>query len=125
MYVVTGILFVVPCTLLFLAGRNLSGTNGTIPPWRRYFSMVAIFVAGVSTLIHVVWNVSWLRSGGSPHGMGAGHGIWQPLGPILVWTFLISIALSLFGKGKVRMLLVGWSVSMYAVFELIYMLQLD
>ena len=57
--------------------------------------------------------------------MGAGAGIWQPLGPILVWTFLISIVLSGFGKGRVRMLLLGWSVSMYAVFQLIYVFQFD
>ena len=57
--------------------------------------------------------------------MRAGPGIWEPLGPILVWTFLIALVLSAFGKGKVRMLLLGWSVSMCAVFQLIYMLQFD
>jgi len=75
--------------------------------------------------LNIVWNVSWLYKGGSPHGMRAGPGIWEPLGPVLVWTFFIALILSVFGKGKVRMLLLGWSVSMYTVFQLIYVLQSD
>jgi len=35
------------------------------------------------------------------------------------------IVLSVFGKGKVRMLLLGWSVSMVVVFCTIYMFQMD
>jgi len=47
------------------------------------------------------------------------------MGPILVWTFFIATGLSFFGKGRVRGLLIGWSVSMYFVFQMIYMLQFD
>jgi hypothetical protein len=90
-----------------------------------HFSGAAVFIAGVSTIMHIVWNVSWLHGGGSPHGMRAGPGIWEPLGPILVWTFGIAIALSVLGKGKVRMLLLGWSASMVVVFYTIYMFQMD
>jgi len=57
--------------------------------------------------------------------MRAGPGIWEPLGPILVWTLLIALLFSVFAKGKVRMLLLRWSVSMYVVFQLIYALQFD
>ena len=125
MYIVTGVLFLIPGTLLFFAGENLSRTESTLSPWRRYFSMAALFIAIISTILNVVWNVSWLHEGGSPHGMRAGPGIWEPLGPILVWTLLIALVLSVFGKGKARMLLLGWSVSMLVVFQLIYMLQFD
>lgn len=125
MYVVTGVLFVIPCTLLLLSTISLIKSDGALPPWRRYFCGTAAFVAGVATIMHIVWNVSWLYEGGSPHGMGAGPGIWQPLGPVLVWTFVIALILSVFGKGKVRMLLLGWSVAMVAVFYLIYMFQMD
>ncbi|MGH9743773.1 MAG: hypothetical protein ACRD51_15625 [Candidatus Acidiferrum sp.] len=75
--------------------------------------------------MHFVWNISWLYHGGSPHGMGAGPGLWQPLGPVLLWSFGIASAASLFGKGKARILLLGWSVSMYFVFQMIYILQFD
>src|SRR5258707_12730295 len=119
MYVATGILFLIPCTLLLFATKNLSLTYGALAPWRRYFSGAAAFLAGLSTIMHLVWNVSWLHEGGSPHGMGAGPGIWQPLGPVLVRTFLIAIILSLFAKGKVRMFLLGWCASMYVVFQLV------
>jgi hypothetical protein len=125
MYVATGVLFLIPVTLLFFATKNLSWTDGALALWRKYFSTAALSIAGVSTIMHIVWNISWLHEGGSPHGMGAGPGIWEPLGPILVRTFEIAIILSVFGKGKVRMLLLGWSVSMYAVFQLIYILQFD
>ncbi len=125
MYIATGVLFLIPGTLLFFAGKNLSRTESALSRWRRYFSMAALFIAVISTIMNVVWNVSWLYSGGSPHGMRAGPGIWEPLGPILVWTLLIALVLSVFEKGKTRMLLLGWSVSMYLVFQLIYMLQFD
>jgi len=58
--------------------------------------------------------------------MGAGPGIWQRLGPFLVWTFVIASVLGIsFGKGVSRLFFAGWSVSMYVVFQMIYMLQFD
>jgi hypothetical protein len=57
--------------------------------------------------------------------MRAGPGIWEPLGPVLVGTFLIATLLSLFGKGGGRRLLIGWTVSMFLVFYAIYGLQAD
>jgi hypothetical protein len=125
MYVATGVLFLIPCTLLFFAAKNLFRSDGALPLLRRYFSGAAVFIAGVSTIMHIVWNISWLHEGGSPHGMGARPGIWEPLGPILVRTFGIAIVLSVFGKDKVRMLMLGWSASMVVVFYTIYMFQMD
>jgi len=125
MYIATGVLFFIPCALLFFARKNLFVTDGALPPWRRYFSKAALAIASVSTILNIAWNVSWLYKGGSPHGMRAGPGIWEPLGPGLVGAFFIALILSVFGKGKVRMLLLGWSVSMYTVFQLIYVLQSD
>jgi hypothetical protein len=126
-YIGSAILFLLPCSLLYFASKGLVHTQTilSLPTWRRYFVKGALWTAGLATLLHIVWNGSWLHSGGSPHGMGAGPGIWQPLGPILVWTFLVATVLSLFGKGKGRVLLIGWSVYMYFVFEMIYMLQFD
>jgi hypothetical protein len=126
-YIGSAILFLLPCALLTLACRGLiqSKARVPLPIWRKYIVIAALGIAGLATVLHVVWNASWLYSGGSPHGMSAGPGIWQPLGPILVWTFFAATGLSLFGKGKVRALLIGWSVSMYFVFEAIYMLQFD
>ena len=127
MYVASGILFLLPCLLLFFAWRGLSqrGSARTLPAWRSYLIRTALLLAGVSTLLNIVWNVSWLHSGGSPHGMGAGPGIWQSLGPALACTLLLATVMSLFGNGRVRILLVFWSLSMFFVFQAIYILQFD
>jgi hypothetical protein len=126
-YIASAILFLLPCSLLCLAASCLVKTKTVVPHpiWRRYFVIGALSVAALETVLNVVWNASWLHSGGSHHGLQAGPGMWQPLGPILVWSFLIATVLSLFGRGKVRALLIGWSVSMYFVFQMIYMLQFD
>jgi hypothetical protein len=126
-YIGSAILFLLPCSLLYFACKGLVQTKNVVPlpKWRRYFVMGALGIAGLATVLHIVWNAAWLYSGGSPHGMGAGPGIWQPMGPILVWTFFIATGLSFFGKERVRGLLIGWSVSMYFVFQMIYMLQFD
>ena len=66
--------------------------------WRRYLVYVALLAASVSTVLNMAWNASWLKHGGSPHGMGAGPGLWQSLGPFLVWSFVAATVLSFFGK---------------------------
>jgi hypothetical protein len=43
----------------------------------------------------------------------------------LVWSFVAAAVLSFFGKGRVRALMIGWSVSMWAVFQLNFVLQFD
>jgi hypothetical protein len=86
---------------------------------------VALLAASVSTVLNIAWDASWLEHGGSPHGMGAGAGLWQSIGPFLLWSFVAATVLSLFGKGKARVLMIGWSVSMWVVFQLIFVLQFD
>src|SRR6266436_8029230 len=48
----------------------------------------------------MAWSASWLKHGGSPYGMRAGPGLWQSLGPFLVWSFVAATVLSFFGKRK-------------------------
>ena len=81
LYIAAGILFLLPCLLLCFAWWSSfrSENPTTLPTWRNNLVKVALLVAGVSTLIHILWNASWLHSGGSPHGMGAGPGIWHIL----------------------------------------------
>ena len=62
MYVATGVLFLIPCTLLFFATKNLFRTDGALPLLRRYFSCAAVFIAAVSTIMHIVWT--WGAAGG-------------------------------------------------------------
>src|ERR1700722_2704462 len=127
LYIVSVILFLVPWALLFSAGVAFNRTTvaAHLSVWRRYLVCAAFLSAFVSTVLNMAWNASWLRHGGSPHGMGAGPGIWQSLGPFLVWSFVAATVLCLFGKGKSRVMMIGWSISMWAVFQLIFVLQFD
>jgi len=126
-YIASGILFILPCLLLLFAWKGLLQAESVprLPRWRRVLIHTTLPVAAVSTILNIAWNVSWLHSGGSPHGMGAGPGIWQSLGPFLVWTFIIATTLNVFAIGKSRILLFCWSASMFFVFQLIYALQFD
>jgi len=116
MYIASGILFIIPCLLLFFAGRGLSQGDRfqSLPKWRKILVKVALLVASASTILNLFWNLSWLHNGGSPHGMSAGPGVWQSLGPFLVWTFIVGTILILF-----------WAVSMVFVYQAIYILQFD
>lgn len=127
LYVVSAILFLLPWSLLFVSwlSFNRAEAAAPLPTWRRSLVYAALVVASASTVLNMVWNASWLHSGGSPHGMGAGPGLWQHLGPFLLWTFAAGTVLSFFGKGKARAAMVGWSVSMWVVFQLIYVFQFD
>src|SRR5215467_10283333 len=127
LYIAAGILFLLPCLLLCLAWwfSFRSENPTTLATWRNNLLKTALLLAGASTLIHILWNASWLHSGGSPHGMGAGPGIWQSLGTPLLWTFGTAVVLSVFAKGKSRTFLMGWFLSMVFVFYGIYILQME
>jgi len=124
LYVVSGALFLLPWSLLL--GSWLAFRKGpSLPEWRWRLAYAAMLIAALSTVLNMVWNGSWLSNGGSPHGMDAGPGLWQHLGRFLGWSFAAATVLSFFGKGKTRALMVGWAVSMWVVFQLIFMLQFD
>lgn len=123
MYIATAILFILPVS--FIVGVIFALYRQEIPAWRRKVSILALSIAGISTLVHFVWNISWIHSGGSPHGMDTAHGLWWDLSPFLFWSFCSATVLAVLCKGWVRGLLLTWSVSMYAVFGLVYMLQFD
>src|ERR1700740_3635169 len=127
LYVVSAVLFLLPWSLLFGSwlSFNRAEVAAPLPTWRRSLVYAALFVASASTVLNTVWNASWLRSGGSPHGMGAEPGLWQRLGPFLLCSFAAATLFGLFGKGKARALMVGWSVSMWVVFQLIYVFQME
>src|ERR1700730_4060933 len=114
LYIVSAVLFLMPWSLLFSAwlAFNRAKVAAPLSIWRRYLVSVALLAASVSTVSNMAWNASLLKHCGSPHGMGAGPGLWQSLGPFLVWSFVAATVLSLFGNGKVRVLIIGWFVSM-------------
>jgi hypothetical protein len=128
MYWATAFLFIGPGSILFFAWRRLvrAGILLRLPTWRKRLVQAALLIGEAATLLNIVWNVSWLYNGGSPHGGPTGPGIWQSVGPFLVWTFVIATVLGVaFGKGLSRLFFAGWSFSMFLAFYMIYMLQFD
>ena len=126
-YVMSAILFLLPSLLLLFSWLTFHRAKLTLqlPLWRRFLFSAALLVAVASTILSMAWNFSWLKQGGSPHGMGAGPGLWQKLGPFLVWSFVAATALGFFAKRTARILMIVWSLSMYFVFQFIYILQFD
>ncbi len=127
MYVVAGILFVLPCGLLVAAlmrlmkDIHLSGYAS----WRRYAATISLCAATLATLLAVAYICSWLYNGGSPHGMNPSPGLWIRIGPLLRWPTSVGFILGWFGKGRARILLVGWAPALAFALCVTYMLQMD
>jgi len=126
-YVAGGTLFLLPCLLLYFAWRSLFGGEKAPPfsNWRGNIMKGALMTAALATILSVVWNASWLYCGGSPHGMSAGPGVWQHLVTPRLLTWGAASMLGFLAKGKGRLLLLGWSASMFFVAYAIFMLQFD
>jgi len=125
MYVATVILFLLPSLLLTLSWKTFIRDQTALVRWRAGITTATLLLALLSTVIHFAWNISWLHAGGSPHGMGAGPGVWMKLGRPLLWTFASAILGAFFAKGKCRLFLLGWAGSMYLVFQPIYIFQME
>jgi hypothetical protein len=85
----------------------------------------ALTVASFSTLAIVGFFLSWFHNGGSPHGLIPPSGIWKALGPIFSWTLAASVVLAICGKGRTRLLVLGWSGAAVLATALVFMLEMD
>jgi hypothetical protein len=86
---------------------------------------MALTLASLATALELVFFFSWFHNGGSQHGMMPSLGIWKFTGRIAFWTFLTSILLTFFGKGRWRIPLSAWVVSVCLVVPLIFALEMD
>jgi hypothetical protein len=57
--------------------------------------------------------------------MGPAPGIWEFVGKIAVGVFIVSVVLSMFAKGKWRLLLFGWAASLVLVVLALAVLERD
>jgi hypothetical protein len=57
--------------LVLCLAFNRAKVAAPLSIWRRYLVYVALLAASVPTVLNMAWNASWLKHGGSPHGMGA------------------------------------------------------
>lgn len=94
--------------------------------WRDYCANVGLALAVFSTLLELIFFFSWFHSGGSPHGMWPSLGIWKVIGRIPLLVVLpASIVLCSMGKGKWRLLILGWAGSLVLVAYVIFALERD
>jgi hypothetical protein len=127
MFIVTVVLFLLPCSLLWAAWRRSVRTTGETPTpsWRTYSGKAALVLAICSMLLELVFFYSWFHNGGSPHGLMPSPGIWKSVGRIPLWTFVGSIVLTAFGKGRWRIYIPVWAVSYVFVVYMIFALEMD
>ena len=105
MYLVSSIFFLLP-SLLLVAAWTCPGDPKTIcPKWRRHCGHLALFAATSATVMSALFMFSWLYHGGSPHGLDPSPGLWMSVRHALKWTFILGVASTVFGKGKLRLLL--------------------
>jgi hypothetical protein len=126
-YIVTIMLFLLPCSLLWVGWRALAttATEGTTPGWRMYCTVAALIIASCATLLELVFFFAWFQNGGSPHGMMPSPGLRKVVGRIPAWALFASVALGGFGKGKPRLLNLAWAVALVFVRYAIFMLEMD
>ena len=109
MYVVTVILFLVPCILICIGwGRRALHQKPTDAPTWRDRCMVVSFVSGIlGALVGMAAELLWLHGGGNPHGIGSAPGVWQQLLVSSRCAFLLTLVLAILGKGRGRLLVFG------------------
>ncbi len=127
MLIATLILFLLPCSVLWIAWRRSAGiaSESDASGWRIYCGKAALILAGLSTLSQLVFFLSWFHNGGSPHGMMPSPGIWKVAGRASALVLVVSLILSAFGKGKWRLLVLGWAASLVLVAYLLFGLEMD
>jgi hypothetical protein len=127
MYAITLVLFLIPMSILAIAwrdelkiGKDLGHRN-----WRSDCLRLALFAATIATLTAMGFWISWTHSGGSPHGMMPGPGLWLPLREIAKWSVVTTLAIGAFAKGKGRLLVIGSASSICFVIFLLAALEMD
>jgi hypothetical protein len=127
MYVVTVILFLIPCLLIVVGWisrirrRNLV----EVPQWRIH-CVESAFLAGIfGALIGMTANILWLYDGGDPHGMGSAPGFWQQLRVASLCTYPLTLVLAILGKGKGRFFVLGAVAATILADFLVPILQMD
>jgi len=126
-FIVTVVLFILSCSLLWAAGRRCirNTVEAPTPSWRTYCGKAALILAACSMLLELVFCFSWFHNGGSPHGLMPSPGIWRFVGRIAFWTFGVSLAFTVFGKGKWRTFIAIWAVAYAFAVYMIAMLERD
>jgi hypothetical protein len=127
MYVVTVVLFLIPCILICVGWgrRALHQKPADAPTWRDRCISVS-FVSGIlGALIGMAADLFWLHGGGNPHGMGSAPGVWQQLLTGSRFAFLLTLVLAITGKGRGRFFVFGALAATVFADVMVQLLQFD
>ena len=125
MFIVTVVLFLLPCSLLLAAWRRYTRNAVDTPDRRMLCGKAALILAICSMLLELVFYYSWFHNGGSPHGLMPSPGIWKFVGRIAFWSFAASLIFTVLGKGKWRVFIPIWAAAYGFVVYMIAMLEMD
>ena len=126
MFIVTLLFFAGPSALLWLAwNRYKSARQTSSTDCRHYISGAALTLAVCSTVLDLTFFYSWFYNGGSPHGVMPSPGIWKYVGRMAFGFLIASVVLIPFGKGKWRLFIPAWVVSIFFVSYATFMLERD
>ena len=125
-YVLAVIVYTAPCYFLWAAWRR-AGTNSRfdLPGWRTTSLKAAFFAATLATVLNLIFQFSYLRSGAGIHGSQVSPGIWRLLGPTSWALALASLLVGVAGRGKGKLLLIGWILGMFAAAYIVFAVALD
>lgn len=126
MFVISVVLFLLPCSLLWKAWRGFTRTDSAqTSDWRVFFGKASLIAAVCSTALELVFFYSWFHNGGSPHGMMPDPGIWKFAGRISFGVLIGSVVLSAGAKGKWKFFIPAWAISYLFVAYVVFMLERD
>jgi hypothetical protein len=113
MYIVTLVLFAVPCFLMVSAWSRAVKTRQAIPKpdWRMNCLITALVTGSCTIAAGLSFLFAWLHAGGNPHGMGTPPGLWQVLRWVFSSALLGTIVLTILAKWRGRFLILAAIVS--------------
>jgi hypothetical protein len=117
MQVITVVLFLIPCSLIYLGWtRHLIGRSEIATPvWRVRCIVISFATVTLGVIAGILAELLWLNVGGDPHGMGSAQGTWQPLLFASRCALLVSVMFGILGKGKGRFFAFGaFAAAMFA-----------
>jgi hypothetical protein len=112
MYVLTLVLFSVPCFLILVAwSRAVKAKQAAPRDWRMNCLIAALVTGSWMIVAALAFLFAWLHAGGDPHGMGTPPGLWQVLRWVFWSALLGTIVLTILAKGRGRLLILAVIVS--------------
>ena len=127
MYVATSVLFMMPASMIVLAGISMKRRWDEVSShdWRDRAGIASLIVGAGAILAGFLGKLDWFRAGGDPHGMGTPSGVWVILRKMFLSTLVLSALFALFGKGRGRVFTLVALGMAFVADTMLYMLQME